>query len=76
VRGKKPELLGNSTINFWKRQHDVQSGTGNEKRGCTNGCISQRPDDSGAAGRFLWRRRLNMNLRDGLADWHSLLPIA
>jgi hypothetical protein len=76
VRGEKSEFLGNPTVNFWKRQDDAQTDTGYEECGCTNACISQRSDDSLAAGRFVWRRRLNVNLRNGLADWHSLFPVA
>jgi hypothetical protein len=76
VRGEKSEFLGNPTVDFWKRQDDAQTDTGYEECGCTNAYISQRSDDSLAAGRFVWRRRLNVNLRNGLADWHSLFPVA
>ena len=73
---EKPEFLGDATVDFWKWQDDAQTDTGNEECGRTNACISQRSDDSLAAGRFVWRQRFNLNLRNGLADWHSLFPVA
>src|SRR5262249_546621 len=75
MRGEKPEFLRNSTIDFWKRQDDAQTNTGDEECGCTNPCVSQRSNENTAAVQFVWRRRLDMNLRNGLADWHSQLPI-
>jgi hypothetical protein len=76
MRGEKPKFLGNSTVDFWKWQDDTQCETSNEECGCTNPCINQRSDDSLPAGQFVRRRRINVNLRNGLADWHSLFPVA
>jgi hypothetical protein len=76
MRGEKSEFLRDSTVDFWKWQDRVQKNAGDKECSCTNGRISQRLDDSLATGRFARRWRFNMNLRNGLANWHSLFPVA